>query len=110
MSGAGWVVVRGDAVFRGEGNGDWGLADMVGRVGALADGSAGWPVAVCSSLVGWGTLDLLSAVSAAARLPMIRLAGRIIASRTPTMVVDRPRADLCRSVICIIPSRINVVQ
>ena len=112
MSGAACAVVRGDAVSRGEGegSGDWGLAGLAGRVGALADGSAGWPVAVCSSLVGSGTLDSPGAVSAAARPPMIRLAGRMIASRTPTIVVDRPSADLCRNVICIIPSQINVVQ
>ena len=99
-------------MFRGEGegSGDWGPAGVAGRIGALADGSACWPAAVCSSLVGSGTLDSPEAVPAMARPPMIRLAGRIIASRTPTMVVDRPRADLCRSVICIIPSRTHVVQ
>ena len=73
--GVGWALVRGDAVFRGEGegSGDLGLAGVAGRVGALADGSAGWPVAVCSRLVSSGTLDSLGAVSAAARPPAIRL-------------------------------------
>ena len=83
---------------------------MVGRAGALADRSVCGPVAVCSSMVGWGSLDSLGAVSAVAKPPMIRLAGKMIASRTPTIVVDRPRADLCRNVICIIPSQINIVQ
>ena len=97
MSGVAWALVRGDAVSRGEGegSGDLGPAGLAGRVGALADGSAGWPAAVCPSMVGSGTLDSLGAVSAVAKTPMIRLAGKMIASRTPTIVVDRPRADLC---------------
>ena len=62
-------------MFRGEGegSGDLGLAGLAGRVGGLVDGSAGWPAAVFSSLVGSGTLDPPEAVSAAANPPAIRL-------------------------------------
>ena len=102
----------GDAVSRGkgEGSGDWGLAGVVGSIGALADGSVCWLVAICFSVVASGTLDRLEVVFATARLLMIRLVGKIIASRIPTIVVDQPRIDLCRSVICTNTSQINVVK
>ena len=83
---------------------------MVGSIGALADGSVCWLVAICFSVVASGTLDRLEVVFATARLLMIRLVGKIIASRIPTIVVDQPRIDLCRSVICTNTSQINVVK
>ena len=63
-------------------------------VAVLKDASFCWPVAVSSNLVGWGGLIVFAVASAAVRLPMIMLAGRMTMTfKRSTTMADREDAS-----------------